>query len=226
MSMTFKRPIYLISIAFLTVATILGLSACNSGPEKQISTSDPVDSQSALDILSQADRIILKKAVFSFGDHWDVVVDGKKIGIIRGEAIHLIGDTYSMYTASGNLMGREGEEFRIINHRAKVYDAYNHLSGYIDEQIFSWLYTFNIKDTQGRTKGTLRQDFALTLSGSIKDASNNDVWTFNKALFSFGAELTLDKKQKNPPVSSMEAIWMSVIVNEIATARDEKRDQQ
>lgn len=212
------------SIAF--VATILGLSAFNSGPEKQISTGDSVDSQSALDVLSQADRIILKKAVFSFGDHWDVVVDGKTIAIIRGEAIHLIGDTYSMYTASGNLMGREGEEFRIINHRAKVYDEYNHLSGYIDEQIFSWLYTFNIKDAQGRTKGTLRQDFALTLSGSIKDTLNNDAWTFNKELFSFGAELTLDKKQKNPPVSSMEAIWVSVIVNEIATAREEKRDKQ
>lgn len=41
------------------------------------------------------------------------MVDGKKIAIIRGEAIYLIGDTYSMYTTSGNLMGREGKEFRI-----------------------------------------------------------------------------------------------------------------
>lgn len=53
------------SIAF--VATILGLSAFNSGPEKQISTGDSVDSQSALDVLSQADRIVLKKRFSHLG---------------------------------------------------------------------------------------------------------------------------------------------------------------
>lgn len=35
------------------------------------------------------------------------------------------------------------------------------------------------------------------------------------------AELTLERKQENPSVSSMEAIWISVIVNEIATACEE-----
>ncbi len=220
-----------LSIALALFLTILLLSSCGS-PEasasSQASEQAPeeisADVEAAITTLENASTITVKKAVVSIGDSWEVLVDDVKIATIKGEFIYVLGDTYTMRTIAGNIMGSEGEQYRIINHNAILYDKDGNQNGSIKEEFFSFWYKFYINDADEQLVGTAEQNLSLTLSADIKDADDNVAWRIDKKFFAIGSTLTIEKKAEETDVSAMQAVWMTVIMSEIDEAANEDDD--
>lgn len=222
-----NKKLILSIIAFL--ASIFLLTGCSTGgsPESmpKVTTADVQDSQSVLSTLNKAQTIKIKKSVISFGDEWTVYADGVEVGTIKGKPIYMLGDTYSLFSTKGNLVGSEGEEYRVINHQAKVYDYNNQLTGMIDQQIFSWMLTLKIYDNTMKHVGSLDQNFSFAgLDADIKGANGAAQWHMHKAILSWGADLTIDRKSDDPTVTGLDAIWASVITNEIKESQSGQKN--
>lgn len=204
---------------FLLAAVVAGsvLTGCSSTPTETMFSADVADSQSVITKLEAADEIKLKKAAISFGDKWDVTVDGETVAKIEGRPFYLIGDTYAMYSPAGNFVGAESEKLRLLNHKSDIYDYNGTQTGAISQQFMSLLYTFNLTDVDGKQIGQMKQKFSVGLKGEINNVSGEKVWSFKKELLSFGASITL-KRDAQSDVPAMTAVWMTVIANEISEA--------
>lgn len=211
----------------LMVTTVL-LAGCSVGGSVEslpkITTADEFDSRAVIDSLETAGTITLKKDVISWGDNWTVTADGVEVAEIKGQPLYMIGDTYSMFSANGNLVGSEGEQFRLVDHKAKLYDYNNDFAGMIDQEMASVLYKFTIFDADMNKVGTMNQKLSFALTGDIKDNEGDVAWRMSKSMVSVGAKITLERKSASD-VDAMSAIWMSVVMNEIAeAAEDEEND--
>lgn len=214
-----KRFFFFLTTCLLAVA----LTACVSGADPsrlpQVNTKDREDSLTSLARLNRASTIVLKKDLISWGDSWTVEADGEPLATIKGQPLYLIGDTYSMFTLSGNLMGSEGEEMRLLNARAQLFGPENEPLGSITQEVFNLLYTFTLRDEREVVKGTLKQDFSLTFQGTIKTPEGHPLWRFQRDFFSLGSRITLTREGEGP-ITATEALWQTVIVNEIYTSSE------
>lgn len=207
--------------SLLAVTLLLTTTGCTSQSDAVMSTTNSDDSQLVITALEKAKVITLKKSLITLGgDSWSVTADGKEIATIKGQAFYLIGDTYSMYSTAGNFVGAEGEKYRLLNHSAQMYDFNGSESGVITEEFNFPFNTFNFTDAAGRKTGSMRQEIALNFAGTAKDIRGVDAWSFSKAPFSIGAELTV-KREQETIVPAMTAIWTAVIMNEITEAAND-----
>lgn len=185
-------------------------------------TQDVADSESVVTALESADRITAKKAPFSLGDRWTISADGKEIGEIRGEAIYLIGDTYSLFSAAGNLVGSEAEGYRVIYHSAKLYDHSNEPRGEI-KQKFAWLLAeYEILGADGEVRGTAKQNLSFTMNFDVLGKGGAPEYSISKAAFAIGADLTIEAKSKDRSVDAIDALWIAVIASEVEEAEAAK----
>lgn len=198
------------------ISLVVLVSGC-SAPEQSIQTNDELDSISVIEAINNADTIQAKKAVFSFGDSWDIYADGVKVGYVKGVPLYLIGDTYSLFSVNDNLVGSESENFKVINNTANVYDYNNNQTGYISQEVISLLYKFKIYEDDVHV-GTAEQNFSIRLDADIKDADDNIEWHISRAIMSLGADVTITRNDSDD-VSGMNAMWISLILNEIYEAR-------
>lgn len=206
----------------LLLTALTGCSMANGGTKEPLVTEDVADSESVIAALEAADRITAKKAPFSIGDRWTISADGEEIGEIRGEAIYLIGDTYSLFSAAGNLVGSEAEGYRVIHHSAKLYDHSNAQRGEI-KQKFSWLLSeYEILDGESELRGTAKQKLSFTMNFDVLGKSGSAEYNISKAAFSFGADLTIEPKSKDRSVDAIDALWIAVIASEVEEAEAEK----
>ena len=180
-------------------------------------TKDVADSQAAVETINNAKEIRATKAWFTWGDEWTIYADNKEVGTVKGKTFPVLGDTYSLYTTKGNLVGSESENPQIISHKASVYDWSNKEIGHLDAEILTFM--AQVKVHHGNTKvGVSQQKFGLTFNTDIKD--NNDVtgWKMSRAFFSFTSDLTITKKA-NTEVTGMDALWVSLMMSEIHDAK-------
>lgn len=197
------------------ISLVVLVSGC-SAPEQSIQTNDELDSISVIEAINNADTIQAKKAVFSFGDSWEIYADGVKVGYVKGVPLYLIGDTYSLFSVNDNLVGSESENFKVINSTANVYDYNNNQTGYISQEIISLLYKFKIYEDDALV-GTAEQNFSIRLDADIKDADDNIEWHISRAIMSLRADVTITRNDSDD-VSGMSAMWVSLILNEIYEA--------
>jgi len=220
-----KQPIDKLGVAFGSIMVIgLVLSGCsmeNGGDAKSTVTSDVADSESVLKKLEDADSIEAKKAVFSFGDSWTVTADGEEVGEIKGQAIYSIGDTYSLFSPADNLVASEAEGYRVVNHRAGLYDYNNEKRGEIQEQFSMFLAQYKIKDAEDRTVGTAKQKFSITMSFDIEGKHGDPEYKVSKAAFSMGSKVTIDAQSKDRSVDAVDALWLAVIASEVDDAKND-----
>lgn len=141
-----KRVTGTLAIGLLAIASLTSCSMANGGSEPLV-TNSVDDSESVLKALDSAVKITAKKAVLAFGDRWTVSADGVEVGEVRGQAIYLIGDTYSLFSNAGNLVGSEAEGYRVIHNRAETYDYNNQPRGEIKQTFSMFLSKYEIKDT-------------------------------------------------------------------------------
>jgi len=168
--------------------------------------------------LDEAEEITLQKRLISWGDRWSVNVNGEQIAEVRGQPIYLIGDTYSMFSNNGNLVGSEGEAFRIALNEARLYDYNNEQTGVIRQRWTALFYNFDFLDMDGQTVGNLQQNFALTLNASITNPDGSCAFQISKALLSIGDRLTVARCGKSE-IPAVDAVWMAMILNEIDASR-------
>lgn len=212
------------AIAALTLllTAIAGCSMANGGTKEPLVTQDVADSESVIEALEAADRITAKKALLSIGDRWTISADGEKIGEIRGEAIYLIGDTYSLFSTASNLVSSEAEGYRVVHHSAKLYDHSNEPRGEI-KQKFAWLLSeYEILNAEGEVRGTAKQNLSFTMSFDVLGKSGAPEYSISKAAFAIGADLTIEAKSKDRSVDAIDALWIAVIASEVEEAEAEK----
>jgi len=60
------------------------------------------------------------------------------------------------------------------------------------------------------------------MKGDLKDAVGDTAWSFSKSMFSMGASLKVTKGSGD--LDAVDAIWSTVILNEIVEAENDKDD--
>jgi uncharacterized protein YxjI len=186
------------------------------------SSANVSDSKSVIQTLNEAEKISLDKKVISLGDSWNVSADGKDMAELKGQAIPVLGDTYSMYSTNNNLVASEAEQVVRTLHGATTYDYENKERGTIDQNLSLILQSYTIKDTKGNVIGTADQNMGMTLDFDIKNADGRVEYKVKKAMVSWGASLEVERQVSNPEVDAQDAVWLSVIVNEVNEAKASK----
>lgn len=203
-----------------SLALVTGMTACGSKGEFEPSPNFD-DSASVVQTLNDADEIQLKKKMISFGDSWQVMADGEKVAEIKGQAFPVLGDTYAMYSNSGNVVGVETETFMIGDRSAKTYGYDTEKRGHIDQNVISVGYSFDIYGDEEEKTGNLRQKIALNLQANVNDNDGNTEYEVSKSVFTFGSKIKIDviKDGSDRDVDAMDAIWSSVMMSEIDDAK-------
>ena len=218
-----------ISAAIAAIALTLPLAGCTSDTSSIEPTADAAASEAAIGKLEYAKTIKLDKAGFSLGDKWSVKADGEDVATIEGKTLYMIGDVYELSDMGGNLLGYEAEQARAFTHGADLYDAEKHNAGEIETELFSWGYHFQLKDEHGTEVGGAKQKLlAWTLNMDLTGRDEDDVeWKMEKAAFSWGDSITLTKvKDGDTDLSAVNAIWLSVIANEIDSSSSSSSSSQ
>lgn len=204
--------------AFVGGAILVGsLTGCGvTVAELPDPSADQGDSKSVVQTLDDAEKINVHKSVFTLGDHWNVSADGQGVGELKGQTIPVLGDTYSMYSKDGNVVGSEAEQTLQALHGATTYDQNNKERGVIDQNLSLIISNYTIRDAKGNIVGTAQQNLNMTLNFDIKNADGKVEYKVSKAMFSWGASLDIERQVSNPDVSAQDAVWISVIANEVS----------
>lgn len=212
---------------FSTITAILllaaSLSSCASSSNSGSITDDP---ESVILALDEADKIVAKKKMLSFGDEWAVTADGQEVGVIRGEAVYLIGDTYSLFSGTDTLVGREAEGYRVVNHRAKIYDEQSNIRGEIKEKLSFTFAEYEILNGAGKVVGNAKQKFSASMKFDVSGTSGSTEYTVSKALLSLNPKVTIERKNVNSSVEAIDALWLAVIASEVDDANRKKADEE
>jgi uncharacterized protein YxjI len=211
--------------AFVGGAVLVGtLTGCGATvAELPDATNNVKDSESIIQTLDEAEEINLKKAAISMGDSWDVKVNDENIANMKGQVIPVLGDTYTMYSTDGNVVGSEAQQVAQIMRGATLYDYNNVERGEIEQNLNLLFSKYTITDNQGNTVGTAEQKLSITLNFDIKNAEGEVEYTVSKAAFSWGASLDIERQVDNPDVSAQDAVWLTVIANEVAEAQSNSK---
>lgn len=203
---------------FLAVITIFSTMFLMAGcGETVIEPKGENDIQATIQKLDDAEVIKANKSVLSFGDHWEILADNEKVGEVHGKFLYIIGDTYSFTTNNGYFVGAEQENFAVIQRNAGIYNENEEKIGEIKQEIFTWLIKFTLYKND-EINATTEQNFSLNLSADIKDSDGIVNWHVNRKLISWGSKLEITKETTDPDVEALDALWMSLILNEVYEA--------
>lgn len=219
----FKSILKTFSAVTTTLLLAASLASCASSANSGSLTDDP---GSVIRALEEADKIVAKKKMLSFGDEWTVTADGQEVGVIRGEAVYLIGDTYSLFSGTDTLVGREAEGYRVVNHRAKLYDEQSNLRGEIKEKFSFTFAEYEILNGAGDVAGKAKQKFSASMKFDVSGASGSTEYTVSKAFFSLNPKVTIERKNVNSSVEAIDALWLAVIASEVDDANRKKADEE
>ena len=176
-------------------------------------THNVADSKKVVDTINHASKIEAKKDWKIFGgDTWTIYADDKKVGTVQGLAFHVSGDVYALSSPDGNLVGAETENPQMFSNKATIYDWNSKEIGHLQTEFGSLMTKIDIY--RGSTQvGKSEQQFGLSLNTDIKnaDGSVSDLTITRKS--------TGDSADAESRVSSMEALWTSLAMNEIHEAR-------
>ena len=177
---------------------------------------DVADSRAVVDRINAAKKIQADKAPLTFGDKWTIYADGQNVGEVRGTVLPTMGDTYSLYSPSGNLVGSEVKSPKVVSHTAKIYDWSNQETGYLQVDTLSFMMTASIH--HGDTKvGVAEQNLGLSLSSDLLDTAGRRAWHMSRGMLSIGSDLTITR-EANTEITGMDALWVSLAMSEIHDA--------
>lgn len=219
----------LISTLAAVAVSLSALTGCSmaygeSSNAEPLVTQNVEDSENVLETLRWADEIRLKKAPISFNDQYDVFADDEKVGEIRGQYIYLLGDTFSLFSNADNLVASEAEGYRVVNHKASLYDYNNDPAGEIKEDLSLFLAKWTLYDVDSKSIGKAQQNFNIVLDFTVKNAKGVDEYRIQKTFISIGSELTITRLTSEPNIHAMNAVWLAAIANEIDEARQSEDD--
>lgn len=143
------------------IVTILGfilISVGDASANDNLSSAQQLDNQ-----IESAKNIKLVEKFFSFSTSYDIVIDGKVIGHIKGDFYHPFGDDLKIQTLSGTTIYSEHQQRRLLNlsiTRGGVFvNQDNQPDGAIREELFMlFSHQFKIFDQDGNHVGRSYQD--------------------------------------------------------------------
>lgn len=209
---TFKK-----TLVSLTIAIPL-LSGCTVGSP---STEGDNDVKDIIAVLDGADKIHAKKNPVHINDHWTITADGEDVGIVIGEPLHLVGDTYSFYTQNGHFVGAMEENWNVVNRDSGILNQDKEPVGYLVQDIIRIMQEIRLYDKDDAEIGKVQQNLNLGLKADIKDSEGDVEWKVKRDLVSLGASVTLDKENQED-ISSVNALFMALMLNEIYEAEGSK----
>lgn len=231
----FKTMSLLLIIVFIILGGIqIGQMMVTQKQVKQYNTPKSDEQQTISDnaykefnkTLNKVKTIRVEKHFISWGDKWTVYAKDKEVGTIQGRALYIIGDVYMLFNNKGEMIAAEEENwnFRLRDNSASFFNNKKEQVGLL-KQKWSWfLYDFEIW-RGNKVVGTVNEKFNFTLSVDIKNAATGIVeWHVRKKLLSFSAVLEIEKKDQKD-ISGLEAIWTTVIMNEMSE-HDSKKSSQ
>lgn len=193
----------------LSIVCAFSLFGCSDTPIERYSA------QEAIEQMDAANAIVIKKSLYSFGDHWDIYADGQYVADINGEFIKLIGlDAYVMRSTNNEIIGIEEEQISFFLHNAKRFNANGENIGYYKENLDLFFFNMLYINSEDNIVCSLKQDFDIALKCNIKDNNNTVIYQSSKDLISLGDRITI-KKINDSDVSSVDAVFLTVIANEI-----------
>lgn len=163
----------------------------------------------------------MKKDVISLGDNWTVYADGEQVAEIKGSVIPMWGDTYVMTDNSGNVLGTEAENVKVVQSTANRFDESGQQVGSYEQEMFSLAINIRKLDNDGVEQGKLDGDLGISFYGSIDNKDGIEEFNFNKKVLSIGSDVIIDKVNSDNKVEVMDAIWMTAIGNEIYEAESD-----
>ena len=191
----------MVAVIIAALVVVLACTSCNTTPEGEPSK-DVADSWSVVDRINTAKKIRADKA--------------PHVGEVRGTVLPAMGDTYSLYSPSGNLVGSEVKLPKVVSHTAKIYDWSNQETGYLQVDTLSFMMTARIH--HGDTKvGVAEQSLGLSLNSDILDTAGRRAWHMNRDMPSIGSDLTITR-ETDTEVTGMDALWVSLAMSEIHDA--------
>lgn len=232
---TFKKTLVALAIA------IPLLSGCTVGSP---STEGDNDAKDIITVLDGADKIHAKKNLIHINDHWTITADGEVVGIVIGEPLHLVGDTYSFYTPNGHFVGAMEENWNVVNRNSDILNQDKEPVGYLVQDIVRIMQELSLYDSDDTEIekvqdivrvmqelrlydnddaeiGKIQQKLNLGLNADIKDSEGDVEWKVKRDLVSLGASVTLDKENQDD-ISSVNALFMALMLNEIYEAEGSK----
>lgn len=205
---TFKK-----TLVALTIAIPL-LSGCTVDSPSMEGDNDVKD---IITVLDGADKIHAKKKPVQINDHWTITADGEEVGIVIGEPLHLVGDTYSFYTPNGHFVGAMEENWNVVNRDSDILNQDKEPVGYLVQDIVRIMQEVRLYDKDDAEIGKVQQNLNLGLKADIKDSEGDVEWKVKRDLVSLGASVTLDKDNQDD-ISSVNALFMALMLNEIYEA--------
>lgn len=202
-------------VIIATLVVVLTCTSCNTTPEGEPSK-DMADSRAVVDQINTAKKIQADKAPLTFGDRWTIYADGQIVGEVRGTVLPAMGDTYSLYSPSENLVGSEVKSPKVVSHTAKIYDWRNQETGYLQVDTLSFMMTVRIH--HGDTKvGVADQRLGIALSSDILNTTGRRAWHMSRDMLSIGSDLTITR-EADTEITGMDALWVSLMMSEIHDA--------
>ena len=179
-----------------------------------------------------ARELEIREAFISIGKHYDIYVDGKKVGEVTGEFITAFGDTFTLTDAYDNVIMTESQQrrsFRFsLDRLAVVEDAYGNLHGFLGEEVirdffspFTW---FHFYDANEQELGKYKAKIDIVSSGAFVDNSGNEDYRFKGALISLTDKYTLTVVDQNSSIPLEYAIFMVCIRDAINDSQEDDDD--
>lgn len=199
----------------VSLAVLTGCSAAYESGVTPTVSADETDSLEVLSALNEAQEITLEKKVLSLNDVYTVSADDVVVGEIRGQYIYLIGDTFSLFSNEGNLVGSEGEELRVVTNSAELFDWENNPTGEWQEHV-SWpMKKWALIDSEGEKVAQANQKLSIALNFTIKDLDDEPQFEIKKSVISIGSRIAITKVAEEPAMEAIDALWLAAITNEI-----------
>ena len=182
---------------------------------------------SSWDVVENAKKIEIKEALISIGKHYDIFVDGSKVGTVTGEWITVMGDTFTIEDNSGNVIMSEKQirrTFRFsIDRLAIVEDSRGNEIGFFGEEkindLFNPFSKFHFYDADQNELGMYKAKLAVVKKGDFLDNRGNIEYSFEKKFLTIVDTYTLNVK-KNDDIPVEWAIFMVCIQDAISDAND------
>lgn len=189
-------------------------------------SSNPTDTpRSVISALESADKIGIKRETDSLGDQWKVSADGQEVGVIRSEKLKSIGDTYSLFSSSGKIVGSEAETYRVENGRAKIYDHKAKVSGEIRPKLAPLFSEYDFISTNGKVQGVAKEKIAGFMKFEVKGSSGEPNFEINGSFLPFSDSVVIKRKTDSTSVKATDVLWFAVIASQVDKEAKEKDHQ-
>jgi len=181
--------------------------------------------------LFDADKVVIKEKIFSWGKDYRVFVDDIKVASVTGKNFKFFeGDEFILRTEDGKVIASEKEHYKLfkLDRTASCFDADGNLTGYIGEEtwndFFSLKYQFHVYDANQNKIGSSKKTLLSLLSKQeLQDNQGNTDYTIHEKLgLKDIYEITV--LDQNSSITLDKAIFLTCIVDAVTDAAESDSD--